>query len=239
MKQLVAFLSLSIVFVAPAVASVRGGSLEDPPRVTGDADAVWTAAPSELDAATLNPRGDRYGDGRPHIAQSPAGSWWAVWSLADRGERDIAISHYDGVSWSPFELIEADNGRQDLDPRIGFLADGSPVVVWWQAGTKADRNPRVVGTYWTPIGWTAVEALSSEPAWRPGILMIDDVLTVAWETADGIAIERFHFQAEDGTHGMPSDPAPFPGHQRRPPDDDEDLDDLRSDPGPNDPGPAE
>lgn len=228
---------LALLLATAAGAAVRGDTrTNQTPAVTNEGSGLWSALPPELDAAALNTQGDLYGDGTPHLAQAPDGSWWAVWSLVDRKEQDIAISSFNGVSWSAPELVVEGNRRPDLDPRIGFLSDGTPVVIWWQKGTREDRTAHVMGSTLSRLGWSAPEILSPAdvPAWKPGIRIDGLDIFVAFDTPGGIIIEWFTFDLEpDGgsddleIKGGSDGPSPFPG--RKPRGGDEDDDDSEDD----------
>jgi hypothetical protein len=111
--------------------------------VTLCAGASLAGTPSVARPAGLTPDYRAEGDGPVFMAVDPAGRMWAVWAYAQGGEFDIAVSVSDGRVWTYPALLGAANGRNDLDPRIAFLANGTPVVVWWQEATATDA-PRVM-----------------------------------------------------------------------------------------------
>jgi hypothetical protein len=208
---IVCFLATSL-----AGAGVRGKRRSGrAPEVIPEDGGIWTTRPENLDRKSLNPRGDLWGDGAPHFAEAPDGSWLAVWSLADRDGRDVVVSRFDGESWSPPEWVVSDNGRDDLDPRAGFLSSGKPVIVWWDRGTRRDRTPRVVLSWRTDEGWSSPWTVSPDEtaAWRPSIRVEGNDVFVAFNTPEGIVIERILFvEGHGGTNG----PSPFPGKGKNP-----------------------
>jgi hypothetical protein len=93
---------------------------------------------------------------------------WAVWAYAQGGEFDVAVAVSDGRVWTYPKLLGVANGRNDIDPRIAFLPNGMPVVVWWQEAT-ATAGPRVMQS----VAWTGEFAPSTvvrENARQPAIL---------------------------------------------------------------------
>jgi hypothetical protein len=209
----ITLLTLVIVLLTAsfALAGVRG---EDHPVVTRGEEGVWTPAAGELDASSLNPGGDRWGDGEPHFAADSQGGWWATWSLADRGrDRDVVVAHFDGATWSPFQWVTGDDGRTDLDPRIAVLSTGEPVVVWWRKGAREDRTPHVLVSVLRHGAWSAPAMVSAPgtPAWQPGLRAEGTDLYVAFQTAEGILIERLSLAPPPSTQGGTNGPSPFPG----------------------------
>jgi hypothetical protein len=93
--------------------------------------------------AGLTPDYRAEGDGPVTMAVDPAGRMWAVWAYAQGGEFDVAVSVSDGRVWTFPTLLGVANGRNDIDPRIAFLPNGVPVVVWWQEG-DATAGPSVL-----------------------------------------------------------------------------------------------
>jgi hypothetical protein len=204
-------LVLLLVTASVAIAGVRG---DDRPVVTRGSAGVWTPAAGELDASSLNPAGDRWGDGEPHFAADPQGGWWATWSLGDRSrDRDVVVAHFDGVTWSPFQWVTGDDGRSDLDPRIAVLSTGEPVVAWWRKGTREDRTPEVLVSVLRAGAWTAPTRVSSPgiAAWQPGVRAEGTDLYVAFQTAEGIVIELVPLAPPPSAFGGTNGPSPFPG----------------------------
>lgn len=208
----ITLLTLMVVLLAlsTAAAGVRAG---ERPVVSRGAAGVWTPAEGELDAASLNPGGDRFGDGEPTFAADGQGGWWAAWSLADRNrDRDVVVSYFDGATWSPYQWVTGDDGRHDMDPRIAVLSTGEPAVAWWQKGSREDRTPHVLVSVLRGGSWSEPLMVSAAgtAAWEPGIRAEGTDLYVAFQTPQGILIERISLArpvAAGGTNG----PSPFPG----------------------------
>jgi hypothetical protein len=105
--------------------------------------AALAGSPPVSRPAGLTPDYRAEGDGPVTMAVDPAGRMWAVWAYAQGGEFDVAVSVSDGRVWTFPRLLGVANGRNDVDPRIAFLPNGTPVVVWWQEAT-ATAGPRVM-----------------------------------------------------------------------------------------------
>lgn len=98
-------------------------------------------------------------DGPVYMATAPNGQMWAVWTYDSGVEQDIAISQAIGETWGLPTLIGRHNRANDLDPRIGFLEDGTPMLVWWQQSTELNAS-RVVASYLTGQTWTDAAQIS-------------------------------------------------------------------------------
>ncbi len=107
------------------------------------AGSAIAGSPPVARPAGLTPDYRAEGDGPVTMAVDPAGRMWAVWAYAQGGEFDVAVSVSDGRVWTFPKLLGVANGRNDVDPRIAFLPNGTPVVVWWQEAS-ATAGPSVL-----------------------------------------------------------------------------------------------
>lgn len=148
------------------------------------ASAALAGSPPVARPAGLTPDYRAEGDGPVTMAVDPAGRMWAVWAYAQGGEFDVAVSVSHGRVWTFPTLLGVANGRSDVDPRIAFLPNGSPVVVWWQeagdhGGPRVMQSAALAGVFSTP---TAVR----ENARQPAILATgSDNLTLGWVDGSG------------------------------------------------------
>lgn len=107
-------------------------------------------------------------DGPSFQAIGPDGTLWAVWSYSRGLESDLAISYAIGRTWTVPVLLGQQNGMLDLDPRISFTADGTPVVVWWQRSLDEPGSKRAVVSWYVDGVWTAPVPLNAgRPASYP------------------------------------------------------------------------
>jgi hypothetical protein len=132
------------------------------------AGAALAGAPPVARPAGLSPDYRAEGDGPVSMAVDPAGRMWAVWAYAQGGEFDVAVAVSDGRVWTFPTLLGVANGRNDVDPRIAFLPNGAPVVVWWQEAT-ATAAPRVLQSI-SRAGEFAAPTIVRENARQPAIL---------------------------------------------------------------------
>jgi len=83
--------------------------------------------------ATLNPGGDRLGDGWPSaIENSRAPHYpWVVWSRHNGVDYDLAFSRWTRWGWMPVDWVlpEPFEG-DDVKPSLGFDPSGRAVVAW-------------------------------------------------------------------------------------------------------------
>ncbi len=98
-------------------------------------------------------------DGPISMTTAPDGSLWAVWSYSSGSSVDIAFSRSIGRTWTPPVLLGYDNGRTDLDPRIAFTAQGTPVLSWWQDATL-ESSAAVVVSFFIEDSWTYPATIS-------------------------------------------------------------------------------
>ncbi|MDQ7007628.1 MAG: hypothetical protein Q9Q40_10375 [Acidobacteriota bacterium] len=101
-------------------------------------------------------------DGPISMTVDPTGTMWAVWAYDNGAETDIAITRSIGDTWSVPVLVGVYNRRDDRDPRIAFMADGTPVLGWWQAGADDDPTSfdRVLLSFFLDGEWSAPVQLS-------------------------------------------------------------------------------
>jgi hypothetical protein len=100
-------------------------------------------------------------DGPVFMGTAPDGEVWSVWSYTSGSSADIAVSRWLGNNWSNPEMIGEGNNLRDLDPKVLFLRDETPAVVWWQEFDDGTPS-RVVVSYRESNEWTAPESLSPE-----------------------------------------------------------------------------
>jgi hypothetical protein len=164
----------------------------------------------------LNPQGDRLGDGAPYTGTRPGSRQpWVVWSANDGSDQEIAFAFWTGGRWEGPRLLErADNGLDDLDPRVAFDAAGNPVVTWW----RNEPVPRVyLSTNRNGI-WSTPLALSdpSTPSRYPSLRIQDGkaVLTIRTPRGQSILYQNLSDIVIDGgpLDGPvpPPDQDPFP-----------------------------
>lgn len=135
--------------------------------------------------AGLSPdyRGEQ--DGPVFMAVDPGGRLWAAWSYAQGGEFDVAVSVSEGRVWTFPVLLGEANGRNDVDPRIAFLADGTPVVAWWQEATEGS-TARVLHSAGTAAGGFSQPVVTRSESTRPSILATSEAgFTVGSVSIDG------------------------------------------------------
>lgn len=128
--------------------------------------AALAGSPPVARPAGLTPDYRAEGDGPVTMAVDPAGRMWAVWAYVQGGELDVAVSVSDGRVWTYPTLLGVANGRNDVDPRIAFLPNGAPVVVWWQepnasAGSRVMQSVARAGSFAAP---TTVRENARQPA---------------------------------------------------------------------------
>lgn len=99
------------------------------------------------------------GDGATFTAVDQQGRRWAVWSYRRGKELNIAISRGVGRGWSLPELLDLP-ALDDVDPRITFLNDGTPVVVWCQRGGTPYN--RIVAAYLIRGKWVGPIQISGQ-----------------------------------------------------------------------------
>ena len=101
-------------------------------------------------------------DGPISMTLDPQGTMWAVWAYDNGAETDIAVTHSIGDTWSVPMLLGVYNGRDDLDPRLAFMPDGTPVLAWWQTGIPDDPSSldRVLLSFFIDGKWTIPGQLS-------------------------------------------------------------------------------
>lgn len=133
----------------------------------------------------LNPRGDEVGDLSPSVREHPVtGLPWAVWSLNDGTDYEIAYSLFNGQQWVVTRRVEAaDNPYHDLDPALAFTSDGVGVVAWWRAAP----TPQVYVSFQKEGQWSP-PVLISDPevdSRHPRLLVRGSDLTVTYETQAG------------------------------------------------------
>ena len=189
------------------------------------AGAALAGSPPVARPAGLTPDYRAEGDGPVTMAVDPAGRMWAVWAYAQGGEFDVAVSVSDGRVWTYPTLLGVANGRDDVDPRIAFLPNGSPVVVWWQT-PNATAGPRVMQSA-ARAGEFSAPATVCENARQPAILASsDDSLTLGLvDESGGVQTQQYPLspikvrerdkpEPDGGTNG----PDPMPTRIIKPPD---------------------
>jgi hypothetical protein len=170
------------------------------------ASAALAGSPPVARPAGLTPDYRTEGDGPVSMAIDPAGRMWAVWAYAQGGEYDVAVSVSDGRVWTFPKLLGVANGRNDVDPRIAFHPNGSPVVVWWQEATATARS-RVLQSVGN-AGAFSEPLTVREGARQPAILA-----TSALSVTLGLVDESGEVQTQQSSFG----PSPMgPGWHEKP-----------------------
>jgi len=165
-------------------------------------------------------------DGPVFMAEDPAGRLWAVWSYREGGEWDIAVSRAVGRTWTAPQLLGVANGKDDLDPRLLFLDDGTGVLVWWQRGPLPEDQVVVSSFVDLRVGttWSAPQRLSdrNEAASRPNLFVAQGTPLVGYtstpldptDPGPGVALRPIHRPRPDGGA---EGPEPWPDVIIRPP----------------------
>lgn len=140
---------------------------------------------------TLNESGALRGDGVPSVAVHPiSGLPWAVWSLNENGDAELAVSLFDGRNWSsPYLLGAAANGIADLEPKLLFTPAGKPIVIWWRMSSDGTDQSvwltaRSNGTWLHPARLSGIRTRAS----RPAVLLKGSDLVLAFESNEGVQI---------------------------------------------------
>jgi hypothetical protein len=103
----------------------------------GSGENIWTPVGwSFRRGATLNPRGDIYGDSWPVIGDTESGpiGAWAVWSRSNQFDYELVWSRFVAGGWRmPAWVYPSEtHPGHDLDPALGFDASARPYLVWWR-----------------------------------------------------------------------------------------------------------
>lgn len=140
----------------------------------------------------LDPGGDAEGDVGPEFAIDPVSvAPHVVWADGDGagGDREIAVSFWDGTGWSAPERLTDDDG-EDLDPSIAFAPDGTCRIAWWRPGAAsggevvyAERSPQE--------SWTSPQPVhgAEEAASRPSVADLGGAAWVAYQS-EGAGVRR-------------------------------------------------
>lgn len=151
-----------------------------------------------VDRVVLNESGALRDDGVPSIVNNPVtGLPWAVWSFNDGGDRELAVSLFDGRNWSaPALLGVAGNGVQDLEPKLAFSSSGQPHIVWWRLSPDGMEQSvwmttRSNGQWLDPVRLTSTRVRAS----RPTLLIADQAILVAFDTDQGIRLSTYNLSS--------------------------------------------
>jgi hypothetical protein len=137
---------------------VPGGSHANP--------GIWSGRARgglRLTASVLNPNGDRIGDLIPAVAESnqPPHHPWAVWSRFNGSDYDLVWSSW-SQAWQGISPVVQDNpAGDDLNPEIGFMRDGRPIVAWWNRNVE-DGHGTVYVAVFLAGAWTEPMQVSSD-----------------------------------------------------------------------------
>lgn len=175
--------------------------------------STTTTTTTTSGATTLPPLPDDRSvtDGPSFMAVDRTGTTWAVWSYRRGLELDIAVSRQVGSVWTTPELVGTAN-VDDLDPRIAFLPDNTPVLVWWQRDLAGGGDHVVWSALKAGAGWTAVAALDQFGGSEPNVFMTGEDITVVWLDANGTLqsrVIRFRLPSNAGGTGN-NGPDPVP-----------------------------
>jgi hypothetical protein len=168
----------------------------------GQEPIVWRQVRSDSDPMlVLNPRGDEVGDLTPSVREHPGtGMPWAVWSLNDGTDYEIAYSVFNGRQWVVTRRVEeGDNPHHDLDPVLEFTRGGVGVVAWW----RATPVPQVFLSYQVRGAWSPAIAISDPEvdSRHPRLQVRGKDLVVTYETqvgTDSISLSGSRFERTSG-----------------------------------------
>jgi hypothetical protein len=124
-----------------------------------------------------------YGNaGRPDVSGT-ADQRVVVWAWQIGGDRDVAISRWDGEDWTAEGLV-TNSPADQIEPRAFVAAAGTIHVVWWIQGEPGE-SPYVVHTQGDGIDWS-VERTVTEEGRRPSIVAHKNSLLVVFERSAGL-----------------------------------------------------
>jgi hypothetical protein len=132
-------------------------------------------------------------DGPVSMVRADSGTTWAAWSYRRGLELDIAISHSIGQTWSPPVLIGTGNGLADVDPQLGFLFDGRPLLVWAQTDGTASR---IVAAVLGDDGWSDPTMVAPDGR-QPRLLSTADGLVAIGTDSNGTLFQQLIAPARD------------------------------------------
>ena len=160
----------------------------------------------------LNPRGDEVGDLAPVVREHPgSGMPWAVWSLNDGTDYEIAYSFFNGRQWVATRMVETgDNPAHDLDPDLAFTRGGAGILAWW----RATPVPQVFLSFLENGAWSAPVRISHPEidSRHPTVRLVGPDVVVTYQTKAGA--ETFSFDqgslTPDKTNTLPPSEDPPP-----------------------------
>jgi hypothetical protein len=77
---------------------------------------------------------DNTGDAfRPEVAVDPSGNALAVWEQFDGTRGNIWANRFTpATGWGTAQLLETDNTREAVSPRVAVDSSGNALAVWYQ-----------------------------------------------------------------------------------------------------------
>lgn len=156
-------------------------------RGNGAGLEIWKQMRSRVPAAwLLNPLGDTYGDLAPAIAIQPtSGLPVAVWAANEGNQKRLVYSRWDGTKWSaPVRIARLDPlGSDQIEPRLAFDAQGTPYVLYTEAGPVARvMFLTVTGDAWTPPLQVSDDGVDSR---QPTLSLKGNDITIGFQTPAG------------------------------------------------------
>jgi hypothetical protein len=134
----------------------------------------------------LNPLGDTYGDLAPVVAIQPAtGLPMAVWPANEGNRKRLVFSRWDGTQWTePVRIARLDPlGSDQIEPRLVFDAQGTPFVLYTEAGPTARvMFLTVSGEAWAPPLQVSDTGVDSR---QPTLALKGSEVTIGFRTPAG------------------------------------------------------
>lgn len=149
---------------------------------------VWAQVRPNLPLEVqLNPLGDVLGDLPPVIGTHPtSGRPWVFWSRNVANVKELVFSTWGDAGWTVPQRIVPVGGPipyDELDPAVGFTADGAPYLVWWRAEERGQVYfSTLVRGVWSPPLRLSDPAVDSR---RPTILIDGWTARISFRTAAG------------------------------------------------------
>lgn len=117
------------------------------------APTVWVPVLPPPHPLSLNVNGASNQDHSPAVALAVGTARpFVAWCEWDGHDYEIAISNFDGVSWSARELV-TDNAVDDLAPSVSARTSGAIAVVWtaMQPTSRVQYRQREASGLWSPV----------------------------------------------------------------------------------------
>jgi hypothetical protein len=156
-------------------------------RGNGSTLEIWKQMRARVPAAwLLNPLGDTYGDLAPVVAIQPnTGLPMAVWPANEGNRKRLVYSRWDGTQWTePVRIARLDPlGSDQIQPRLTFDAQGTPYILYTQAGPTAHvMFLTVSGDLWAPPLQVSDDGVDSR---QPTLSLKGSDVTIGYQTPAG------------------------------------------------------